>query len=486
MGATMGGTLTAQKLPARAGVRSTLRRSAPSTFLLLILVAVVICGGALWPQPAAAGVDDSIAAALSSAGLAGSSTGVYVWDLDAARAVYEHHASTKLAPASNMKLVTSAAALRDWGAAHQFITELYADDVPVTPRGVLDGDLYLRGLGDPSLSTRSYQREVFDLTTASFEAFAKLLKRDGVKKIKGRVHGDPSWFDKLKTVPSWKDGLQLECGPLSALSGNQGLDDGNRVKAPASWAAKLMTKALVNAGIKVKGKPGSGPVPASAKLVKRQYSATLRGLLKHMNKESDNFFAEMLLKGLGKDFYGEGSTTIGTEANRAVLHAMGINSSTYVIQDGSGLSYGDRLTAESVVRVLGAMRQRDDFDDYYDSLAVAGKDGTLDDRMRGTAAAGNAHAKTGTLNIAVCLSGYVESANDHLVAFSILMNGGSMGTADWGRATTAQDKIVVALAKASLPGEPVLAATPDLRQHSVSAVETVHGVGGRLKPAVQP
>ena len=141
------------------------------------------------------------------------------------------------------------------------------------------------------------------------------------------------------------------------------------------------------------------------------------------------------------------------------------------------------MTAEGLVEVLGAMRQRDDFDDFYDSLAIAGKDGTLDDRMRGTAAAGNAHAKTGTLNVAICLSGYVTSANDHLVAFAILINGGSV---DWGKATEAQDKIVVALAKASLPGEPVLAVTPVLRQHSVSAVETVHGVGGDLKPGVQP
>ncbi len=205
-----------------------------------------------------------------------------------------------------------------------------------------------------------------------------------------------------------------------------------------------------------------------------------------MNKESDNFFAETLLKGLGKDFYDEGSTAAGTQASKAALQAMGVKTGTYVIQDGSGLSYGDRLTPESVVRVLGAMRQRDDFDAYYDSLAIAGKDGTLEDRMRGTAAAGNAHAKSGTLNIAVCLSGYVESANDHLVAFSILMNGGSMGTSDWSVATAAQDKIVAALAKASLPGEPVLAVTPVLRQHSVSALEAVHGVGGRLRPVVQP
>jgi serine-type D-Ala-D-Ala carboxypeptidase/endopeptidase (penicillin-binding protein 4) len=486
MWATMGGTLTAHELPARADARSTRRLRARILLLFFVLLAALACGGVLDPAPAAAGVDDTIAAALNSAGLGGTGTGVYVWDLDSARPVFAHNPSVEFTPASNMKLVTSAAALRDWTAAHQFATELYATDVAITAGGVLDGDLYLRGLGDPSLSTRSYQREVFDLTTASFEVFAKTLKREGIKKVSGRVHGDASWFDKLKTVPYWKDGLQLECGPLSGLSGNQGLDDGNRVKAPATWAAKLMTTALRNAGVKVKGKPGSGPVPTSAKFVKRQYSATLPRILEHMNKESDNFFAEMILKGLGKDFYGEGSTAAGTKSSKATLRAMGVEPGTYVVQDGSGLSYGDRLTPEGVVTVLGAMRQRDDFDAYYDSLPVAGEDGTLHDRMRGTAADGNARAKTGTLNIAVCLSGYVESANDHLVGFSILMNGRSMGTSDWGRAATAQDKIVAALAKASLPGKTVLAVTPVLRQHSVSAVETVHGVGGRLKPVVQP
>ena len=268
------------------------------------------------PRPPPPASTTSIAAALQSAGLAGSGTGVYVWDLDAARPVYELNPSTELAPASNLKLVTSAAALMDWGADHRFSTELYAPDVPVAADGVINGDLYLRGLGDPSLSTRAYQHDVFGMTTASFETFARALKRDGVKKVKGKVVGDWSWFDKLKTVPYWKDGLQLECGPLSALSGNQGLENGNRVRAPATFAAKLMTAALVNAGIKVKGKPGTGLVPDTARAVDQQYSAALRAVLKHMNKESDNFFAEMLLKGLGKDFYGEGSTAAGTRRAR--------------------------------------------------------------------------------------------------------------------------------------------------------------------------
>ena len=478
----MGGIDTAHALQARAGVRSTPHRPARFALLLLLAAALLLTGALLRPAPAAAGIDDTIAGALEAGGLDGPGTAVYVWDLDAARPVYARNVSTQLAPASNMKLVTSAAAVMGWGAEHRFATELYGPDVPVAD-GVVYGDLYLRGLGDPSLSTLPFQRRELHLTTASFEAFARSLKREGVKKIQGGVLGDSSWFDKLMTVPSWETGLRLECGPLSALSGDQGLDDGNRVKAPAVWAARLMTKALTNAGVKVRGKPGSGRVPSTSRFVKRQYSAALPGIIKRMNKESDNFFAEMLLKGLGKDFYGAGSTAAGAKASRAALDACGVETGTYIIEDGSGLSYGNRLTAQGIVKLLGAMRQRDDFDVYYASLAIAGKDGSLEDRMRGTAAAGNAHAKTGTLNIAVCLSGYVESANDHLVAFSILMNSSFM---DWTRATKAQDAIVVALAEASLPGAPVLAVTPVLRQHAVSAIETVHGVGGALQPVVKP
>jgi D-alanyl-D-alanine carboxypeptidase len=483
----MGGKTTEHTLQARAGVRSRLRpvRHTRLSALLVVFLAALLAAAAL-PATAAAGIDDSITAALRQGGFDGSATGVYVWDLDAAKPVYEHNADVKLTPASNLKLVTAAAAMLDWGTEHRFVTELYVPDVAVSAGGVLDGDVYLRGLGDPSLSTRDYQREVFDMTTASFQAFARTLKGEGIKKITGRVLGDASWFDKLKTVPTWKDGLQLECGPLSGLSGNQGLDNGNRVSAPATWTARLMTEACRNAGVKVKGKPGSGKVSATAQLLKRQYSAALPGILRHMNQMSDNFFAEMLLKGLGKDFYGEGSTKAGTKASKDSLHALGIATGTYVIQDGSGLSYGNKLTAAGIAEVLGAMRQRDDFDVYYDSLAIAGEDGTVDDRMRGTAAGGNARVKTGTLNIACCLSGYVESANDHLVAFSILMNGGSVGTSGWAAATHTQDVIVAALAKARLPGETVLTVTPVLRALSVSAVEPVHGAGGRLKPGVQP
>jgi D-alanyl-D-alanine carboxypeptidase/D-alanyl-D-alanine-endopeptidase (penicillin-binding protein 4) len=169
--------------------------------------------------------------------------------------------------------------------------------------------------------------------------------------------------------------------------------------------------------------------------------------------------------------------------SRATLEAIGLDPDSYRLVDGSGLSYEDRLTARDVVRVLGAARQTPDSAVYYGALAIAGEDGTLEDRMRGTAATGNARAKTGTLNIAVCLSGYVTSANDRLVGYAILINGGSV---NWGNATAAQDDIVEMLAARSLSGVRQIRATPTLRQHPVSAFDAVNAVGSLLQAVVQP
>jgi D-alanyl-D-alanine carboxypeptidase/D-alanyl-D-alanine-endopeptidase (penicillin-binding protein 4) len=449
---------------------------------VLCFVALAAANAGLRPAPAAASVSSAISTILQKHDVAGSRTGVYVWDFDAARQVFATHADTPLVPASNVKLVTTSAALDSWGPQHRFKTELYGPDVPVYD-GVVYGNLYLKGFGDPSLSTLSYQRKVLHLATASFETFAKRLRTLKVRKIQGHVLGDESWFDQKRTGPAWRPGLQLECGPLSALSGNESLDEGNRVKDPATYAARLLTAALRAKGIKVSGKPGTGRVPDTARLFQRQYSAPLSKLLKRMDKHSDNFFAEILLKGLGKDFSDEGSTQAGLEVSRATLDAIGLDPASYRLLDGSGLSYEDRLTARDLVRVLGGARQRSDYDDYYDALAIAGEDGTLEDRMRFTAAAGNARAKTGTLNVAVCLSGYVTSANDRLVGYALLVNGSSVS---WAKATAAQDDIVEALAAASLPGTRQIRVTPVLRQHPPSAFEAVHPVGSYLQAVVQP
>jgi D-alanyl-D-alanine carboxypeptidase/D-alanyl-D-alanine-endopeptidase (penicillin-binding protein 4) len=450
--------------------------------LLVLSVLLAAATGLLQPPAAAANVSAEIDAILAARGVVASDAGIFIWDIDAARKVFALNAGVPLTPASNMKLVTTAAALTSWGAEHRFTTLLYVRDDRIID-GRLPGNLYLRGGGDPSLSTRSYQRDELDFKTASFETFARNLRAIGVHTVGGRVIGDESWFDEERRVSEWKPGFEEWCGPLSALSGNEGLQDGDPVDAPATYSAKLLTEALRKAGIKIKGKPGAGQVPAGALLIQRQSSAPLRVLLKRQNKESDNLFAETILKGLGKDFQDLGSTAAGALVSGATLGTMDIAADAYVIQDGSGLSYGDRLTPYAIVRLLGAMYQRPDFGVFYDSLAIAGKDGTLKSRMRKSAAAGNARAKTGTLNVATSLAGYVRSANDHLVAFSILVTGDPV---DVERANKAQDEIVVALAEAHLAGKRVLSVTPMLRQRPASSVAPINTVGRALQPCVQP
>lgn len=465
-----------QHLPQRRGL------FAVRVLLLVLGVLLAAAAGLFQPSSAAAGMSAEIDAILAAHGVAAADAGIFIWDIDAARQVFALNTATPLAPASNMKLVTTAAALTSWGAEHRFTTLLYVRDDRIID-GLLPGNLYLRGGGDPSLSTHAYQRDELDMKTASFETFAHGLRALGVHTVGGRVIGDESWFDEERRVSEWKPGLDEWCGPLSALSGNEGLHDGDPVHAPATYSAKLLTKALRKAGIAIKGKPGSGQIPAGALLIQRQSSAPLRALLKRQNKESDNLFAETILKGLGKDFQDLGSTDAGVLVSGATLATMDIPEDMYVIQDGSGLSYGDRLTPYAIVRLLGAMYQRPDFGVFYDSLAIAGKDGTLESRMRESAAAGNARAKTGTLNVATSLSGYVRSANDHLVAFSILVTGDPV---DPERADKAQDEIVVALAEAHLAGKRVPRVTPMLRQRPASSVAPVNTVGRALQPCVQP
>jgi D-alanyl-D-alanine carboxypeptidase/D-alanyl-D-alanine-endopeptidase (penicillin-binding protein 4) len=166
-----------------------------------------------------------------------------------------------------------------------------------------------------------------------------------------------------------------------------------------------------------------------------------------MGKPSDNTIAEMLLKGLGRDFGAGGTTAAGAAVVRAQLVQCGAPAGGLRVLDGSGLSYGNRLTAYAVTRLLVYMSTRMDFDTYWSSLAVGGRDGTLRLRMRGTLAVDNVHAKTGTLSIASCLSGYLTTRDREGVAFSILMNGWPL---DAGRARAAQDALAAALARADL------------------------------------
>ena len=419
------------------GHRRRLRLAGVLPCLLLVVLLAA-------PPVASATVQTRITSILNAYHLGGYGTGVRVVDIDAGRAVYARNLTARLRPASNMKLVTSAAALARWGPYHVFKTELYVPRRAPDANGVLHGNIYLKGYGDPSLSTPWYQRHVLHITTSSVTGFVTALRNLGVTKIAGHVVGDESYFDAQRSVANWRPGMTEWCGPLSALSVNEGYSKGSRVGNPPLFAARTVTRFLEEAGVDVTLGPVARTVSSTAVLAYTEYSAPLAVIVAAMNKPSDNFFAEELTKGLGRAFGRGGTTVAGTEVSSAFLRALGVSASDFRLRDGSGLSYEDRLTARGVSLLLRKAAGSDWSRYYYGSLAIAGRDGTLEDRMRGTAAQGNLHAKTGTLNVSSCLSGYVTNASGRLLSFSILMNGAPINVYV---AHRAQDAIGVALAR---------------------------------------
>jgi D-alanyl-D-alanine carboxypeptidase/D-alanyl-D-alanine-endopeptidase (penicillin-binding protein 4) len=414
--------------------------------LLVALTSLVLTLLLLAPAAATAGLKDKITAALARHGMSGSGTSVAVYDLTAKRSVYQLRPDVLRLPASNEKLVTSSAALAGWTSAFRFSTQLFIDAPGPDEDGVVRGNIYLRGLGDPTLSTASFQSRHFGMRTSDVHDFVARLEALGVTRVTGRVIADDGYFDRSRAVANWRPSVAAYCGPLSALTLNEGIGSGGGyVRDPALWAASKLAKQLRAAGIRVTHAPARGIVPITALLTYTERSAPLSRILAAMNKPSDNYLAEQLLKGLGAGFGDGGTTADGADVAERFLQGIGLTEG-FRIRDGSGLSYQDKLSARAVVGILGAMAGRPDFPVFRRSLAVAGVDGTLRHRMRGTTAAGNVHAKTGTLNAASGLSGYVTTANGHTLGFSMLMNGSSLPAT---RAHAAQDAVAVLLARST-------------------------------------
>ena len=155
-------------------------------------------------------------------------------------------------------------------------------------------------------------------------------------------------------------------------------------------------------------------------------------------KESDNWFAEMLLKDLAAAGGGQGTTTAGAHAAIGFARRLGV---TVTMNDGSGLSRADRASPQQVVKLLDKMRGRSEFHGLFNALPIAGRDGTLTDRMRHGAARNRCHAKTGTLSNVSALSGYCQSRSGHVIEFSLLMNRTNVV-----RARAVQDRMATAMA----------------------------------------
>jgi len=404
--------------------------------------------------------------------------GLLVQSLEDGETVFAHRADDLLNPASNVKLVTAAAALHALGPAHRFETAFLSGEPLKGGRAAV---LYVRGRGDPTL------------TTERLHGLAAELFHAGLREV-GDLACDDTWFEPSLRPPGFdqEDGDRGYLSPPGALSVNSNavtvyLRGGDapgspatveleppatlfevksevrtgprgtrrlnvlaeterdrvrlvvrgeappgevmtlsrKVDLPALYTGHVLRRALEARGIRVKGKVRLGAVPATAHLLLAAESEPLDAVLRKLNKHSSNFVAEMLLRALSAAAGDAPGTSAGgvREVEAFLEREVGLPRGTSVMRNGSGLNDANRFSARQLVKLLAWAHARfPTMPEYLASLPVAGRDGTLRSRMEGTAAAGNVRAKTGTLSHVSALAGYLVTAGGERMAFSFMVN----------------------------------------------------------------
>lgn len=412
--------------------------------------------------------------------------GVLVVSLTRGDTLFSRNPDDMLQPASTMKLMTSALSLERFGPDHQFSTDVLRDGA-IGPDGTLQGNLYLRGDGDPGFSNRFLRGD----PDAPVEMLARFIAGTGLKHVRGDLVADASAFEPRKIPEGWQSrylGLSY-AAPVSALSLNentvwvvvepddaggpatvrfepstsgivlgstvrtvkgsrgaslsirrtaQGVVDargwiGSRsgarryelvVDEPAMFTAGALRDALAAQGIKVDGGIRLGTTPANAARLTGFPSPPLARLIAVMNRESVNHYAELLFRDVAHAESGVGSAENGnTLLRRFASDKLGIDSTEVYAADGSGLSVLDRVSPRAMVHLLGYAHSAPWGASFHASLPVAGESELLRHRMRATPAQGNLHAKTGTTNTVISLAGYVTALDGEVLAFSFIYNG---------------------------------------------------------------
>ncbi len=429
---------------------------------------------------------------------------VKVVSLDREDVLYERDSQLLMRPASNMKLPTSAAAISLLGPSYSFKTQVLMDTT--FSDGVLYGNLYLKGYGNP------------DLRTTDLPSLLRPIKERGIREIQGHICADVSYFDSLYWGFGWNwddepfqyaaflspltindNCVRVKVAPSESVGGplivttdpptsyvkiiNRGLTVGDSVRTPllvtrlflersntivvegemlrganavervlSVWrpelyAATLFKEALERDSITVWGESIVQQAPPEAKEI-GVHVQRLDSMVINLNKISDNLSAELTLKTLAAERRGiPGSGKNGISVVYEFLNSLGIDTLTMRVADGSGLSFYNLLTADMLVKLLSEMAKRPDaFPLFYASLPIAGVDGTLANRMKGTPAERNLRAKTGTISGVSSLSGYVTTADGERLAFSMSMQNFILPTRLYQRV---QDRIGVLLASFS-------------------------------------
>lgn len=323
-------------------------------------------------------------------------TGIGVYDITADSLVYSRNIRQTMRPASTEKVLTAITALQQLGGSYRFETSLYTEGA--VEDSVLKGNVYIKGGMDPMFGHDDMR------------AFAAALRETGIDSIAGEIRTDISVKDTLKWGEGWC--WDDDMPPLRAL-----LYNGRDRFMPEFF------NALDEQGIKYQRTYAVRKVETAKCLVTRYH--TIDQILMPMLKESDNTYAESLFYQLGaqdkRDYAGAKHSVAKV---KAMISKMGLDASRYVVADGSGVSLYNYASPELLMKALVFARSRSNiYDHLYPALPVAGVDGTLERRMRGTAAQYNVHAKTGTLEGVITLAGYATSPEGHELAFAIFNQG---------------------------------------------------------------
>ena len=451
-----------------------------------VIAALLVAAPAAHPPapPTRASLQRDLDAVLAAPILARSHWSVLVKSLDRGDVIYAHNPGKLVLPASNMKVFTLAAAAERLGWDYRFETTLESD-APIVA-GVLQGDLVVRGSGDPSIDEHDA------VARKTFDEWAEQLKGAGIIAIAGDIVGDDRAFvdNELGRAWEWDDLVYGFAAPVSALVYNEavvriaarpGAKAGDpaiiEVSPPAGHGLTIVNHAVTGAAgepdtFDARRQHGSavlelmGTVPlgieeptgvnasvddpsmffvqslrsaliargirvegsafvaasTSTRVLARHRSAPLAELARRFLKISQNLYGELLVKTVGRAA-GEGSWARGQQAIGETFDAWGVPRDAYMLADGSGLSRMNFVSAEALVTVLGHIYADPRHrETFMQALPVGGQDGTLRNRLKASWTAGHVHTKTGSLTGGRALSGYLTTRSGETLAFAIVAN----------------------------------------------------------------
>lgn len=422
--------------------------------------------------------------------LANADIGIYIESLKSGDIIYRKNEHKLFIPASNMKLFTTFAALKSLKPDYKIETQFYTNGQ--ISDSILQGDLYIKGFGDPSISGRFYDDDFY----AVFQQWRDSLKSLGIARISGSIIGDDSYFQTrgLGYGWQWDDEPFWYSAQMSALSFNDncvdisitpaenpgekpkiqlmpdskyltvrndavtispdsqnslfvtrerfentllfsgGIPSGKNasktyisVLNPSLYFCTALTEYFNKNGIKVDANPLVISEPGKLDYSNKQklftnYSPEMKELIKVVNKNSQNFYAEQLLLSMAAKFTKKSNSRSGAKYVTNLMGSLGIPEAEFVMYDGSGLSRVNMISPNAVATLLRSAYRSDYFEEYWDSLPIAGVDGTLKRRMQGMSAVSKVRAKTGYVQHVRSLSGYAETLDGEYFLFSILVN----------------------------------------------------------------